>query len=405
MNDWPSKKLGDLTTVISSGATPLGGSENYSTSGDVMFIRSQNVLMNQLFLANVAYVSADIDRQLARTRVEHGDVLLNITGASIGRVAVFDLPNVRANVNQHVCVIRTTPTQICPLFLSRYLATPIFQAHINRIQAGGTRQALNFTQIADFDIPVPPLEEQRRIAVILDKADGLRQKRRLALQKLDSLTQSIFLTVFGDPVSNPKRWPTARMSDVLDRIESGTSPVCLDRQAGSDEWGVLKLGAVTWCEFDQLEQKALPPESMPRAELEVKPGDLLFTRKNTRDLVAACALVYETRERLMLPDLIFRLVLNSDAPVTKEYLHQLLIYPPKRTTIQNLAGGSAGSMPNISKSKLLEVRIELPPLDLQRQFSRMAEKVRKMKHTMTEASKHDDSVFDSLQHLAFRNGL
>jgi type I restriction enzyme S subunit len=101
--------LGDLTTLISSGSTPKGGSEVYVRQGPVMLIRSQNVRMNALVLDDVAYVTDEIDAQMVRSRVKCGDVLLNITGASIGRVATFDLEHVEANVNQHVCIIRPRP--------------------------------------------------------------------------------------------------------------------------------------------------------------------------------------------------------------------------------------------------------------------------------------------------------
>ena len=106
-------------------------------------------------------------------------------------------------------------------FLSRYIATPQFQGHITRIQAGGTRQALNFSQIANFEIPLPPLKEQHRVAEVLDKADNLRQKRRLALEKLDSLTQSIFYDMFGSSLHESH--PAMRcLESVCQRITDGT---------------------------------------------------------------------------------------------------------------------------------------------------------------------------------------
>ena len=141
--------------------------------------------------------------------------------------------------------------------------------------------------VARLRIPFPPLAEQKRIAGILDAADALRAKRREALAQLDTLLQSTFLDMFGDPVTNPMGWEIEGFDNWLDNIDSGWSPKCLNRKALIHEWGVLKLGAVTWCEFDDSDQKALPPSLTPRRELEVAPGDLLFVRKNTHDLVAA----------------------------------------------------------------------------------------------------------------------
>jgi type I restriction enzyme S subunit len=137
----------------------------------------------------------------------------------------------------------------------------------------------------------------------------------------------------------------------------------------------------------------------------VKPGDLLFTRKNTYELVAACALVRDTPPRLMMSDLMFRFRLRSDVEMDATFLHQLLILPTKRSEIQKLAGGSSGSMPNISKARLLAATIEVPPLSLQREFARRVTAVEKIKASHRVSLAELDALFASLQHCAFRGEL
>jgi len=171
------------------------------------------------------------------------------------------------------------------------------------------------------------------------------------------------------------------------------------------EWGVLKLGAVTWCEYDPTENKALPPEVEPDVDIEVKAGDLLFSRKNTYDLVAACALVHDTPPRLMMSDLIFRLRLRADAAMDPCFLHQLLMYPTKRKGIQRLAGGSAGSMPNISKARLASARIEVPPLPLQRAFAKHVTAIQSLKRSYGASLIELGGLAASLQYRAFRGEL
>jgi type I restriction enzyme S subunit len=173
----------------------------------------------------------------------------------------------------------------------------------------------------------------------------------------------------------------------------------------TEEWGVLKLGAVTWCEYDENENKALPPDVDPKPELEVHAGDLLFSRKNTYALVAACALVTTTRPRLLLPDLIFRFRLHPDAPVAKEFLHQLLIYPTKRREVQKLAGGSAGSMPNISKGRLEGLPIEVPPEGEQRAFVNRLSAISQSRAAQRASMMELEILSASLQHRAFRGEL
>lgn len=158
---WKIVTIGDLSTFIGSGVTPSGGSTNYKSSG-IPFIRSQNVHPNELRLEDVAYISEDMHSQMKRTHLKSKDVLLNITGASIGRSAFIPDNFGEGNVNQHVCIIRTNRT-IIPEYLSLFLNSPIGQDNINSLQTGVTRQGLNYDQIKAIKINLPPLEEQQEI--------------------------------------------------------------------------------------------------------------------------------------------------------------------------------------------------------------------------------------------------
>ena len=156
---WNTQKLGSITSKISSGSTPLGGSNVYSDSG-ILFIRSQNVHMNRLSLDDAAFISDQIHKEMTRTWVNNGDVLLNITGASIGRVSWFNGEDGKANVNQHVCIIRADRSVILPEFLSYQISMPTFQDKMMSRQSGATRQAFNYSQVADFSVIVPDIAVQ-----------------------------------------------------------------------------------------------------------------------------------------------------------------------------------------------------------------------------------------------------
>ena len=290
-------------------------------------------------------------------------------------------------------------------YLFYFLRTPDTVNLATSRCSGANLPRLSPKQLASFQIPLPPLAEQKRIAGILDAADALRAKRREALAQHDTLIQSTFLDMFGDPVSNPMGWEIEGFDNWLDNIDSGWSPKCLNRKALLGEWGVLKLGAVTWCEFDDSDQKALPPSLAPRPELEVAQGDLLFTRKNTHDLVAAVAYVRKVRPRLMLSDLIFRLRLKFGIEMKPAFLWQLLIQPKQRQVVQKLAGGSAGSMPNISKAKLKTLKLIKPPLDLQHHFAAIVESVEQQKARQRAHLAELDTLFASLQSRAFQGDL
>lgn len=302
-------------------------------------------------------------------------------------------------------VVRGHPGRADQRYVFHYLRQPWVRAAGERRMtgsAGQRRVPADFLQ--HLRIPLPAIEEQRRIAAILDAADSLRAKRRETLGLLDSLTTSIFLDMFGDPLANPRGWRRVPLADLLDKIDSGKSPVCLDRRVEGEEWGVLKLGAVTWGNYNDAENKALPPSVTPDPALEVKPGDLLFTRKNTRELVGASAYVYGTRSKLLLSDLIFRLRIRPGAALP-QFLHRLLSIPSKRREIQMLAGGSAGSMPNISKARLAAALVELPPLERQAEYVVRAEALRGVTLTCAQEMRELDNLFASLQLRSFSGAV
>jgi type I restriction enzyme S subunit len=331
---------------------------------------------------------------------KRGDILFCVRGATAGRLNVADKEYC---LGRGVAAIRAIAGKFDERFLLHVLRSGYakFQAR----GVGSTFINISSEELSNFEVPLVPFSEQRRIAAILDQAEALQAKRGHALAKLDTFIQSLFLDLFGDPVANQKGWKRMPFSELLTGIDSGWSPTCLDRPVVGDEWGVLKLGAVTWCEYNPAENKALPPNMEPDPSLEVKTDDLLFTRKNTYELVAACALVWETPPRLLMSDLIFRLRLRPDAPVNSCFLHQLLINPTKRREIQKLAGGSAGSMPNISKGRLQAALIEVPPLPLQREFAAQVSAVERLKASQRASLAKLDALFASLQHRAFRGEL
>jgi len=161
----PRTKLGDVLSFVGSGVTPKGGKSTYLTSG-IRFIRSQNVLWGSCDFSDIAFISDETHAEMNRTAVKQWDIFLNITGASIGRSAIYT-DTAPANVNQHVTILRPTET-LLPEFLCRCLISEGCQSQIRTIQSGASREALNYQQIKELEIPLPPLEEQRRIVAEIE---------------------------------------------------------------------------------------------------------------------------------------------------------------------------------------------------------------------------------------------
>lgn len=184
--------------------------------------------------------------------------------------------------------------------------------------------------------------------------------------------------MFGDPVSNPLGWNKVELSECLTNIDNGKSFVCEASPRVGNEPAVLKLSAATYGYYKPEENKAMIDADQFVENAEVHSGDLLFTRKNTPELVGMCAYVYDTPAKLMMPDLIFRL--NASEQCDKIYLWKLINHDLFRPCIENIATGSAKSMSNISKERLLGLKIILPPIELQQQFATFVAEVDKSKY-------------------------
>ena len=182
-------KLEEYTTHVSSGSTPKGGQSTYLNSG-IPLIRSQNVLMNKLVLDDVAFISDETHQNMKRSQLMNNDVLLNITGASIGRVAVYEGENYGANVNQHVCIIRLTK-ELEPYYVSYYISSQRFQHEIKKLNSGATREALNYSQIKNFSIIIPPKETQNDFKEVVQKIECQRTAMVKSLRNLELNFQSL----------------------------------------------------------------------------------------------------------------------------------------------------------------------------------------------------------------------
>lgn len=253
--------------------------------------------------------------------------------------------------------------------------------------------------IGEIIINLPELSVQREMA---DKAFlivNIIQQRNKELSMLDDLIKARFVELFGNPIKNEKHWETFKLGECLKRIDNGKSFTC-DVQARTGECpAILKLSAVTYGDYRPEENKALLDEKQFVESTEVHSGDLLFTRKNTPELVGMAAYVYNTPNHLMMPDLIFRLVPNER--MTAIFLWQLINNREFRPVIQSIAGGSAKSMSNISKERLNNISVICPPINEQIRLNEMINQVNKSKVEVQKALDETQKLFDSLMQQYF----
>lgn len=182
-------RVKDFTTKVGSGVTPRGGAETYLEQGIPLF-RSQNVYDNGFLMDDIAYISEEVDESMSSTRVKPGDVLLNITGASIGRCFYTSDSFERGNVNQHVCIIRPKRNITSPSFLHYCIISNEGQEQINLSQTGANREGLSVEDIKGFSFDIPTLSVQQKIVDYLDeKTSAIDTQVELLEKKKDAYTR------------------------------------------------------------------------------------------------------------------------------------------------------------------------------------------------------------------------
>lgn len=192
--EWRLGKVKYCTTKIGSGKTPKGGAEVYTDSG-VLFLRSQNVYNEGLLLESPTYITNEVDEDMASTRVQANDVLLNITGGSIGRSCIFPAEHLPANVNQHVSIIRVQQDKVLPGIMHYFWISRIGQLAIDLYQTGGNREGMSGDAIANTPFMYYSLDEQHEILSYLDEKciefDRLIQAKKQLLTELESYKKSV----------------------------------------------------------------------------------------------------------------------------------------------------------------------------------------------------------------------
>ena len=220
------------------------------------------------------------------------------------------------------------------------------------------RRSLPTPTLLAFKVPLPSIQEQEKILADIHLVKSALDNRKAQIKKLSELTKARFVEMFGNPATNPKGWEKYQLNDCLERIDNGKSFVYGD--------------------YRPEDNKALLDENQFVEGAEVHSGDLLFTRKNTPELVGMAAYVQETPEKLMMPDLIFRLVTNDR--MNPVFLWQLINCKEFRPIIQGISGGSAKSMSNISKERLGKINVICPPRKIQDQLVPFVHQVDKSKY-------------------------
>jgi type I restriction enzyme S subunit len=374
--------VGELTEILSGFAFK---SEQFNNSGEGLpLIRIRDVIEG----TSDTYYSGDYKSEFL---IKNGDALIGMDGQ-------FNLACWRggpALLNQRVCKIKATDERLDQGYLLRFLPSALKE--IEDRTPFVTVKHLSVKSLREIEISLPPLLEQRRIAAILDKADALRAKRREAIAKLDQLLQSVFLEMFGDPVTNPKGWPMKFFGEVCESsFRNGLSP----STSGSVPGKVLTLSAITGQHFQSHHQKEALFDRYPSDNQRVKIDTFLICRGNgNRQLVGVGVFPSHDLSDVCFPDTIIGANIAKDR-VSPRFMEQIWGSSLVRNQIESGARTTNGTF-KINQKTLEKISIPIPPRELQEHFESISTKLMTLRSMMSVSAGLINENFRSLQQRIF----
>lgn len=304
-----------------------------------------------------------------------------------------------------IFVLNCDKKQLKSAFAAYYLRSDLMLRAVDNLMVGANLPRIDAQSFLRLTMPLPPLPEQERIVRILDEAEALRRLRAKTEQRTAEGITSLFHSMFGDPIGNPKQWPFVKVSDFVERFQAGRSVAPSGNEMSASTNRILKVSAVTWGQFSPEESKPVPESYLPPSEHFVRLGDLLFSRANTTELVGATVLVEHAPSNLLLPDKLWRLIWKDPKTIEPRFILAVFQHPSMRRELGNRATGTGGSMKNISMEKLMAIKIPWPPLAQQRAFAARVTEIRTLESTQAASRQRLDDLFQSLLHRAFQGEL
>ena len=325
------------------------------------------------------------------------DTVLLSFKLSIGKVGIARVP---LYTNEAIAALPIRDTgKLFPGYLYWALQSIDLTLGLDRAAKGLT---LNKAKLLEIGVPIPPLPEQRRIAEVLDRAEALRAKRRAALAQLDTLTQSIFLDMFGDPATNPKCWPRAKLGDLMiSGPQNGLYKPASDYGSGTP---ILRIDAFYDGTVTNL--ASLKRVRVNEAERELYGlcvGDVVVNRVNSMEYLGKSALIPDLNEPTVFESNMMRFGVDRDRvdPLyVVEFLQTQFIKRQILTSAKNAVNQSS-----INQQDVTGFAINVPGLSRQREFAHRVAAVERLKVPQRISLAELDGLFASLQHRAFRGEL
>ncbi len=388
-------KLEDLIQSCETGT--WGGEVDDGANGNPV-LRSSNIQDSRLDLSEYAVRSIPAKDQ-GKKKLLTGDIIITASSGSpelIGKCARFVQPTDGTDYyySNFTLRVRADEKKLDSKYLYYFLISDQARSYLRGANdtTSGLRN-LNKKIYLRQPVPLRPLEEQRRIAEVLDRADALRQKRRLALQKLDTLLQSVFLDMFGDPKANPRDWPAVTFDEIVQDTKLGL--VRSSAQFGTDfTVPYVRMNAINRTgEFDVSTVLRTDATEKEIRESGLERGDFLFNTRNSRELVGKTA-IFDENGTFLFNNNILRVRFTQD--VDPWYVHRYFQSDRAKNDLEMRKSGTTNVFAVYYKS-LATMPILLPPYGLQARYGDVARKIAAMKRLWSHTESATERLFSALQ--------
>lgn len=391
---WVSTELAKVAEVSSGDGAPQEASA-FGDSG-TPFIRAGSLapLLDGTTEGELELIPLEEGSRRRMRKYPPHTIVFAKSGMSCTKGLVYELRG-SAHVVNHLAAIECG-NDLNSRFLLRWfeLNSP------SRLIANPSYPSIKISDIRAEKIPLPPLEEQKRIAGILDAADRLRAQRRETLAQLDTLLQSTFLELFGDPVTNPKGWEVKKFRETHSKVQIGPFGSLLHKEdyiAGGvplvNPMHIINGRIVTG------DQTVLESKAAQLSNYRLRVDDVVMGRRGE---MGRCAIVSAIEAGMLCGT--GSLYIRPDAEeFTSLFLASLLSCGSMKRHLESLSQGV--TMPNLNRTMIEKLKVPLPPIALQRRFAAIVESVEKQKARQRAHLVELDALFASLQSRAFNGEL
>ena len=395
---WTRVKLGAVVNRLTNGY--VGPTRGLYQERGVPYLLARHVKSNRLTFDGKTFVTHEFNQKNKKSILKTGDVLL-VQSGHIGESAVVTPEHEGHNCHAMI-VISPKEDKLDGKFLSWYFSSHTGRSAFRRIQTGITIEHLNCRDVKEIEIPLPPLEEQRRIAAILDKADAVRHKRQEVIALTEELLRSAFLEMFGDPVTNPKGWDVIPLGDIS-KVKGGLQ-VTSKRKDHPLEVPYLRVANVYRDQLvlDEIKLIRVTPEELERTAL--RTGDLLIVEGHGNSQEIGRSSVWDgSIPNCTHQNHLIRVTLDSKRAEPTYISAFLNSSGGRRQLIQ--FGKTTSGLNTISTSNVKATKVLLPPLSEQKKYAQLKQKTAASLSCHQRYFQDTNALFNSLLQRAFRGEL